>query len=504
MSSTTSRMANSFGGVGCQSNGAPSPETPEMAMRNLPNLAENIGMSETCVREGESMFKSRSSTKTTSVSVGPFGMFGGGKGTGSEASTDATARFLEKGCGNFLVDTKNILNSMSRIHCTLSQSASESSVATNASAQVYISVNTPPEVMMRLADMVTMQQQSLDRLVSDSNLPPATVTELYKTLSNNIAQTQKTLNNYGSINISGSSVRAKANIKIKSVNSNTQDVAKNVVSDYKAITRATVENNIQKELGAQAMEGSVKQLIDERIETREEDITNDITQTLSASKVNVSSASRIDIVSSGSVTLVDTEVDANVAIDIAVSTITTSAIQIGKAISSQILSEAASSTTNTTKSEGLEELQKALGETAVAGIEAGGKLKAPSFADDYMMLGIGLIVLLVLCGGGYFMYTRMARGGMRRMGGYGMGGGGYGMGGGGYGMGGGGYGMGGGDYGTGGGGYGMGGGGYGMGGGGYGMGGGGYGMGGGGYGTMGSDPHLPYGMDAATYNSMYP
>lgn len=392
------RTAAAFSQTSCQKNGQPAPQTPKMFKDNMPHLMAKMGMSDKCKRASDLKTRSLTKTDSTKAKVGPFGLFGSGGSRKTNTSTSLDQSFREEGCGSVVMDMKNIMTSVTNINCSLNQSSAESSVATSANAMVSIRVKTPPEFMTRMVDSYDMQAKNMQVIAKTTAIPYKERKAMLKDMLAGMKETQNTIRRMGTLNMQNSVIRAKANTKVKQIASSVQEVTNKVQADYKDIARTTAENTLQRKLGTATMQPSTKKLVNERIEQRNTDIKNDISQIITSTKVNVQSSSKIEIEVPMSVNLQNSEIDANVQIDVVTSALSTNSINLGKDIASQILTEAVSKNKEELEQEGLGPLNEALQE----GVKETVKESLKGFDSDWMdmiMMGGALLVLLVVAKG---------------------------------------------------------------------------------------------------------
>ena len=394
----TSVMAQ-FKEVSCQENGTPAPETPNMYKENIGHLADKLGMSDKCKRLATTKTAVNTKTNQVKAKVGPFGMFGSGGGRNTKTSTTIDDSFAEEGCGNVIQDTKNIMNAVANMNCSISQSSSESSIATSASATVSIKVKPPPGYMQRLVDSYDLQANNMRMIAESTFIPAKERKSMMQEILAGMRLTQQTMQQTGALTLTNSRVRASANTKVKSITTSTAELSKKLEADYKDIARTSAEHNIQKKLGKNALQPSTKMLIDETVQNYTSDISNEISQTLASCNVKVENSSLVEIEVPTAVKLDNSEITADVMIDIATSTIATQSIDLGKQIAQQMLVESATKTKEEVESVGLEPLVEAQQE----GVKNTIAESIKGFDTDFM----DLIMQVALLGGIAFVLFKM-------------------------------------------------------------------------------------------------
>jgi hypothetical protein len=378
-------MSGGLKGISCQKSGALPQQTPKMLEDNVESLGKSLGMDKECVRSSSLLAKQ--SAQSGSMKVGPFGL--GGKAKWAKSNSSVDKKFNERGCGNLILDSKKILNAASRMNCTLNSTASESSIATNASSTVEITVSEAAsdkqaerleKLMARTQDRITM--------VHISDASEKSKKAAVGALQSSLADLKDSYDQIGVLNIRGSTIRAKAGVKIKSITKATASQTKKIEESYNTITAAAAENAVKQHLGESASQASTKKLITQQIENRSEDVRNDISTTLTESKVSVNASGKIKLTAPKAINLVDTTVDASVAIDIAVSAMAGNAMQLGRTIGSDIASEIMSKNRTDQKADGVDTVQDSMNDAIKVGVEAGTK-------NDFMEAMTGMVAMLV-------------------------------------------------------------------------------------------------------------
>lgn len=385
-----------FDGVNCE-NGTPKAQTHKQAVDNVKAVGKALGLSKQCERASDTVTRNTASSGGIAGRMDILGGLAGSASLSANFQTSSTAldhNFREKGCGSLLVDTKDILDATRRINCALNQSSSETSQQLSSHVSVRIVVAPEPGARERiLASLHTFTQN-----MKDTKEYP----EIARMINGHITDGMKKLREFGSINISNSTIRAKAGSKLKTISQNVTSVTSKLEADYKRIVEASANNTIQQKAGANAMQPGVRQLIRQRIQTQSDEINSDITQTLSHTKVKVNQSSSITISASDTINLTNTVIDANTEIDMVTSALTSSSVDLGKRIASELMASAASKNVMTTDNEGLDQLVDAMNEGNAAAIKAQnngliGMIKAN--ASGFSVGLIALVLIPMLMGG---------------------------------------------------------------------------------------------------------
>jgi len=382
--------AKLFQGLNCE-NGTPRAQTPQQAADNMSALGKTLGLSKQCERASDTMTRNSSTSGGFSGSMKVLGGLAGSMSVNANfqtASAAMDASFREKGCGSLLLDSKDILDATRRINCTLNQSSSETSQQLSNRVSVQVRILPVPGVKEK---MIAQVGELTTQLVAVREYK-----EVAKMINEQITALNKSIAEMGTLEITNSTIKAKAGSKLKTMSQNVTSVTSQLEADYKRIVEASANNALQQRAGANAMQPEVKQLVQQRIQTQSDEINSDITQTLSHTSVRVTQSGSIIITAPNKITLTNTVVDANSEIDMVTSALTSSSVELGKRIASELMASAASKNEMSTDNEGLDQLVDAMNEGNAAAIKAQndgliGQVKANAGG-----LSVGLIALVLI------------------------------------------------------------------------------------------------------------
>lgn len=398
-----------FQGLNCE-NGTPKAQTTKQAAGNLKSLGKTLGLSKQCERASDTATRNSSSSGGFSGRMSVLGGLAGSasvSGNFQSSSAALDSSFREKGCGSLLLDSKDILDATRRINCTLNQSSSETSQQLSNRVSVQVRVLPIPGVKEK---MIAQVLELTKQVVAVKEYK-----EVAQMINEQITALNTSIKEMGTLEITNSTIKATAGSKLKTMSQNVTSVANKLEADYKRIVEASANNAIQQKAGANAMQPGVRQLVQQRIQTQSDDINSDITQTLSHTSVKVTQSGSIIITAPNKISMTNTIVDANSEIDMVTSALTSSSVDLGKRIASELMSSAASKNEMSTENEGLDQLVDAMNEGNAAAIKAQsdgliGQIKANS-----MPLSVGLIALILipmLMGGMKGMQGKSMPGGM--------------------------------------------------------------------------------------------
>jgi hypothetical protein len=382
--------AKLFQGLNCE-NGTPKAQASKQAVENMKALGKTLGLSKQCERASDTMTRNSSSSGGFSGSMSVMGGLAGSakvSGNFQASSAELDASFREKGCGSLLLDSKDILDATRRINCTLNQSSSETSQQLSNRVSVQVRILPIPGVKEK---MIAQVGELAKQLVMAKEY-----TEIATMINGQITALNKSISDIGTLNITNSTIKAKAGSKLKTMSQNVTSVASKMEADYKRIVEASANNTLQQKAGANAMQPGVRQLVQQRIETQSDEINSDIIQTLSHTSVKVTQSGSIIITAPNRITLTNTVIDANSEIDMVTSALTSSSVDLGKRIASELMSSAASKNEMTMDSEGLDQLVDAMNEGNASAIKAQSDGLIGQIKANAMPFSIGLIALIFI------------------------------------------------------------------------------------------------------------
>jgi hypothetical protein len=358
---------------------------PQKAIPRSSNIIKDMGMDADCEKEAET------ETGTFAASTSAKSMFGS---IGSQISaTTLHNKMKQKGCGAFSANIVNIVNSQLSKTCTTNIVKSNIVLSANSTANVTIRTLQPSG---KVLDSLTNSRAASDaRLTSYIGL--ATIMtgsenrEFLETQIKNEMEIIEGLNETmsPSIRLDNVKIRVTSDTRITGGIKNTNSVKTSLKNDFVAQTIATAEQSVNQATGVNALNPNTKQLIQQKVNNKNDSITNIVNEAILKSNVGGSSSSGIVIETTGPISISNTTLDANAIVDITLNVLNNQATLLGKEIASTIITDVTSKQTAVQKSAGLEDLAKALGD---ANANAIGTNKAEY--SPYMGLIAGVVGLI--------------------------------------------------------------------------------------------------------------
>ena len=335
-------------------------------------------------------------TKNSSTSGGSsgkmdvmFGMWGSASASANFQTSEAemNSSFQESGCGSLLFDSKDIFDASRRINCSIHQSSSETEQQLTNRVSVSIRIQHIPGLKEK---MMQQRADELDKIVALREFP-----EIVKIVMKQRDDLQKSINDLGSINIKNSVIKAKAGSKMRTMSQNVTTVANQLQADYETIVEATANNTIQQQAGSNAMQPEVKQIIRERIQRQTDEINSDITQTLSHTRIKVLNSSSIVIIAPNKIDLTNVVLDASSEIDMITSALTSSSVDLGKRIASELMASAVSKNGMSTENDGLDKVVKEMSDGNALNTRTQNEGLADVIEANKTQISMGIIGLIV-------------------------------------------------------------------------------------------------------------
>jgi hypothetical protein len=368
------------------------PLTGQSLKNNTSQLADAMGLNETCKQKANNEFSTGSISGSISI---PFA-----KMSAQAGFTQSNNSMAQSGCGQFFLNAQNMMTSTQNINCTLN--SSKSSVSTNASANTKIIFDNTwtPEHAAAQAKLQKLAQEAYDTLITVTiptllikGVPLKTTNALQSAAKENIASY-----NPPSLNVRNSTIKAVSKMDIKTVNNLEQSLKNQIVDNFKKAATSTATNHIESTLGTGALSPNVKSLIQKNIDDQAENYNNTVNTTLANTNVSSTANNEIKFLSSGEINIEDTTIDSETVVNMATSAIVKNAAGAGITAATNIINDATDSTSSKSNSAGINDLANAL-----ANIQEKQE-KAPNEGSGfpwYVYLIIGIIVLGIIGGGMY-------------------------------------------------------------------------------------------------------
>ena len=317
---------------------------------NVDALADSLGANQECIQQAHSASGSSSS--------GSSSMFH----SNAESSQFAESSSYQQGCSSVFMDTKTIVDKTRSMNCTLSQSAAETSATVSANASITVKVTTDPEYEAILAETYNKALEEYNALAALCITSNSNLTECLQAIVS--MKPVNVLAESGIIRMSNTDLKVSTTTKMNMITQNTSQAVNSVKEDFTDIVTTAAANALEQTTGFQSLNENTKTAISQIVDTRSEDIDNNITQVLTHTKLNVSNNSAVVIEAPRSIIMDNVTISANIAIDIASSCLTSSAIELGKEIAATVMKDTTSNNSSLTDTAGAEDFVEEVGNAA--------------------------------------------------------------------------------------------------------------------------------------------
>lgn len=335
---------------------------------NTATLGKANGMDATCQQKAKSSGANFAASANLDTPIGSAGAQISGSQYDSEME--------QAGCGTFISDIKNQLNSVAQINCTIK--SNQTSVSNEQFAGNSITLKTLPlsdreqANLDNLTNKLFNAQMQAMTIATSSKLSNETVDLLKKINSNTISAIEKLIANYNrDINIRGSQITQSINQSMTSSISLSTSQTDSIVSSQKMLAEATAENKIKQELGFQALSPNIKSLINSNTQNSSLFSNQSVNEIVNSIKLSQSGSNNIVIECPGSIDLEDTVISQSLVQDMVVKAIVADAVSSGTQIATDMLNSASSKLVAEGSSKGADALVQALGEANANAIKAG-------------------------------------------------------------------------------------------------------------------------------------
>lgn len=327
-----------------------------------------------------------------------------------ENSTSRKA--TQVGCGSLLVKTTNIISKQISMQCILNNCKSNLTVDVQNGASVSIrTLKLSPEEAQQKADIIQQQNEINARTAqADNNLMAnliksgATeyqINALSKFISDKqalLADVQKRqLETYDrQVKVTNSTVRATSDMNISAKLALSTDAQNKLSALSESISKDVAQMQVANQLGLDAQDTNVKQLVDQNSDQRSSSASSAIQNISQNTSIKSENGSHIEIEAAGIITITDSTIDSNAITNIVVQQIMTQAVTNGLDLATKALSDSKGVQETLNKVGGLDDFQKAVAESLGKGTDPGRNFGDGS--SSVLMYIVGGVVLLVVLG----------------------------------------------------------------------------------------------------------
>lgn len=302
--------------------------------------------------------------------------FGGGAASTSftESQVHLRETLQKEGCTDVFMNVNQQMTSEQSILCQISNKESSSSLYGSANASVKIIHMQPTD------EQVASRERIVTALISSLRPPPYTLPpDVYLLAQENYRKQSKIVrdevaNVMGKLIIRDSSISIRSSLDLKAV-SNTKAIdVTAVATQFKAVAKAQALNDIKDKTGLGANSDTLKSIIDTKLSTRNQIITDSIQNSLQSIKLGASIGTEFVLQYQGPLLIEKVTLDEFAHGRLITQNILTSASNMGSTVATEILAESHTSSKSDKESDGQAKLLKELldGQLALSKANADG------------------------------------------------------------------------------------------------------------------------------------
>ena len=313
------------------------PLTGQSIHDSAPALARTMGLGQKCSTLATKSFSQGKQQGKISMGI-PFGPSMKGSAEFKKSDQLSTSR----GCGQFLLNSSNILTNSKNINCTCNKSTSTVSVGATANSKVLFNNTWTPEHAAQQAALQAKAQDAYDTLEKITvpmlilkNVPTSTTDAL-------LASAETNVNSYNppGIKINKTIIKSVSNMDIKTVNNLSSSLKNEINTNFKNIAGTAAANHIESQT-KQPLSNNTKTVINKSVDTQTEAYMDTIQTTLGNTNVSISSGNVISFVSSGEIDVENTVIDNETVVRSATTSLVKNAVNAGITAATQIINDAA-------------------------------------------------------------------------------------------------------------------------------------------------------------------
>lgn len=353
---------------------------------NATALADKMGLSSECKKMAEHDFTVGQMSAQIKI---PFA-----KMRADASFTNSNNKMTQSGCGQFMLNSSNILNNVQKIKCLINENQNNTSV--NVSSGNKIIIRTLP--LSKEEELSKREILKGYTPAEAGKISPEMIKE-YKTWLDAI------IGSYDrSLTITNTKLIQKSDVKVKTLGSFSKDQISELESAYKDIAKDVVKNNIEKTIGTNAMDENTKSVVLKNTESNLTDSSQNIQKTLNSIKVITNSNNETIFESNGKMLLDNFQFTQETVIDQATAMIVADAIKDGMKAMVDTVKETSIETVEKKEVAGMDKVIDSVGDVNAKVI------KAQNLEDFspivYIVIAVIAIFVIIAIGMGMYMVAK--------------------------------------------------------------------------------------------------
>ena len=351
---------------------------------NASTLADKMGLSSECKKMAEHDFTVGQLSGQVSI---PFV-----KMRADASFTNSNNKMTQSGCGQFMLNSSNILKNVQKLKCIINENQTNTSV--NISAGNKLIIRTLP--LSPEEEKAKLELLKGYTPVEAGKVAPEMIKEYKSWLDAIIASYDR------SLTITNTKLVQKSNVKVKTLGTFSKEQISMMENAYNDIAKDVVKNNVERSIGTNAMDENTKKVVLKNAEENLTDSSQNIQKTLNSIKVITTANNETILESNGKMILDNFQFTQDTIIDQATTMIVADAIRDGMKTMVDTIKETSIETTEKTEVSGMD---KAIAEVGNINVKMAEAIKLDDFPSIVYVV-IGIIVVIIILVGGAYMYTK--------------------------------------------------------------------------------------------------
>lgn len=360
-------MSDLFG-TNCSS-GAPQPVSYQATKDQVSETLKSLGADDTCIQAAENAMNEHSTS----------GQMSGSASVGFLANASFDAAFqtsglsvedsmYQEGCQRLFFNATQVVNNIQNIACAVNNTATETSetMTVNSSVSMVGDDSGYAEALRLHNARIANLTASSERLANVSEVLSLRMIDM-------IEQAQLSTPRRSSFRMVGGGIKVSATAKVKKVATTELSTNMDVTTNLEEIVQHTIDTQTEENLGRNGLSENVKDVAMQNFQSNKTDMMSNITNTAAKSQVEVNANGSITIKVAEEISLTDVFIDSSVEVNLAVSAMVSSAMDLGKELAMSAIAEVTNSSTRTTEVEGLSDIIDSLGNSKNTALDISGK-----------------------------------------------------------------------------------------------------------------------------------
>ena len=400
-----------------QSCQGPSKISPADIFTKAEALAKATGSDQTCIKATDNKVKTNSSSFGAKAEMSALFVDVSASISGQHSETEQQQSNFQSGCGSSLTNAANVSIKEEQMQCIINNVSQSTTMGVNIGQTVNISTTAPSEseIAAKAAIVNNAQKYKSELSITYAQLVASAViagakpeaitllTDFGKAaIKLALAADAELVSTYSrDMEITGLEITQTTNAQLKlSVQLSTSAQA-SLTSIAQSISKDTAAQALANTFGTSVLDPNVKQAASNATERNLASAASSLSNIMNNTSIQMSGNQNVTISCPGKLTLKNTKFDQNFVCSVMASALTNQAIANGMSAASSFLNETVKTQTVDNKVAGLDDLQKAMGDTNAKAIDAGNKPVVTAGIKDsiikYIIAAvIGIAVLFLL------------------------------------------------------------------------------------------------------------